>query len=157
MRFKTQWEYFQVIILSNRTKKFTFSSKCHQVRYLNLFWVQIHVFVTLLTTYLTATCFISLKVCSKRFYRLITQLLFGARPICSSICSRGDILLKCNYGRAFSHWIGLEMHLKRTKVNLLVTARNYVFCASTCDGDLVCATKHFIVTFLETISSSLLC
>ena len=37
----------------------------------------------------------------KGFFRFITQLLPGTGPICSSFCSHGNILLKCNYGCPF--------------------------------------------------------
>ena len=49
------------------------------------------------------------------------------------------------------------------KIELFETACNYVYkfdllvFALTCKRNLVCAIENFIVNFLETISSSLLC
>ena len=48
---------------------------------------------TMLASHSTTTCFIPPKVCSERFCRFITQLLFGTEPIYSSNCLPGNILL----------------------------------------------------------------
>ena len=44
------------------------------------------------------------------FRRFTTHLLFETGPIYSSICSRGNILLQCNYGRFFSRQITFKMY-----------------------------------------------
>ena len=41
-----------------------------------------------------------------------------------------------------------------TACNYVVNPNFLVFCSSTCDGNLVCVIIHFVVTYLETISSS---
>ena len=114
---------------------------------------------------LTAICFIPPKACSERclpiyytvivwdttgiFKHLFTWIYFIIvqlrRPPFELNCFR-NAFFKCT-----------KLNFFRNTVQLCCKRELLVFCASTCDGNLVRAIKHFIVTFLETISSCLLC
>ena len=105
---------------------------------------------------LTPTCFGQRSV-QKGFCRFITQLLLGTLPMYSSICSPGNILLYCKYGRPFFALNSFKNALCNctklsplwNNVQLYFKLGLLVFCASAYDGNLVYAIKHFIIIFFR--------
>ena len=108
-------------------------------------------------SHLTATCFIPPQACSKRFlpiyytviawYRadifkhLLARKYFIIVQLRSSLvafnCFR-NALFRCT-----------KLNLFGNSVQLCCKPDLLILCTSECDGNLVCAIKHFIVTFFR--------
>ena len=90
----------------------------------------------------------------KSFCRFNTQLLVGTVPFSPSICSAGNIFYSVITVTSFRVKLLCKSIFKCTKLNrfrnnvqLCYKTDLLVFCSSTCHANLVCAVKHFIVTF----------